>query len=457
MPFAAKCQAEDSLYIKSLFHWKAPQMTRTIAHKNAYNEIWGYAQDGREYAIIGSTRGTHIFDVTEPENSSEVAFIMGRDTGSAIVHRDYHDYKGYLYAISDEGNSSLQIIDLSGLPNSVNVVYDGTDIFTHAHNIFIDTLHGKLYQAGGRININTGNHLSVYDLSDPERPERIIDLRRQSVFWQDNVGYVHDLFVRDNIAYVNDQNAAHIIDFSVTTNPQLLGTISNYPHKGYNHSGWLSDDGSLYAMADETHGTKTKVFDVSDFGNIEFMDTVGARGDFKSLPHNVIFRQNILFIANYVDGLYIYDFEDPKSPKFLGFYDMSFEPHTFGYRGNWGVYPFLPSGNILVSDMQEGLFVLKADSVKYRERSVPSIVSDKNIHVSPNPSTGNISLRSLAFQSKTYAIRLFDLNGKLIYTSTLGFSPYSSVNLQLNGLSPGMYLLDISDESYTQREKLIIR
>ena len=63
---------------------------------NAYNEVWGYARDGKEYAIIGSTMGTHIFDVTDAVNSHEVVFIPGRVQGPSLIHRDFHDYDQYL-------------------------------------------------------------------------------------------------------------------------------------------------------------------------------------------------------------------------------------------------------------------------------------------------------------------------------------------------------------------------
>ena len=60
--------------------------------------------------------------------------------GGGVIHRDYHDFSGYLYIVCDEGSSStLQIIDITNLPNSVNTVYDSDILFTRAHNIFIDT------------------------------------------------------------------------------------------------------------------------------------------------------------------------------------------------------------------------------------------------------------------------------------------------------------------------------
>ena len=40
----------------------------TGSDQRAYNDIWGYAADGREYAIVGSAAYVHFFDVTEPQN-----------------------------------------------------------------------------------------------------------------------------------------------------------------------------------------------------------------------------------------------------------------------------------------------------------------------------------------------------------------------------------------------------
>ena len=101
-----------------------------------YNEVWGFVQNGHEFAVIGSTQGTHIFDVTDPVNSYLVASINGASTSPSVVHRDFHTYNGYLYAVADEMNSNtLQIIDIGDLPNSTSVVYDTNDMITR-HIIF---------------------------------------------------------------------------------------------------------------------------------------------------------------------------------------------------------------------------------------------------------------------------------------------------------------------------------
>lgn len=70
--------------------------------------------------MIGSTAGTYILDVTDPTNPIETDYIPHRQT-DAIWH-EYKTFGNYLYIISDDGgNNSLQIADLSTLPDSAHV------------------------------------------------------------------------------------------------------------------------------------------------------------------------------------------------------------------------------------------------------------------------------------------------------------------------------------------------
>ena len=97
--------AQSQLNTTLLFHWMDSTIIGTSLYNNAYNEVWGMVYNNKEFAVIGSTDGTHIFDVTNPSASTQVAYIPGADQGSAIVHRDYHDLDGYLYIVCDEGSS----------------------------------------------------------------------------------------------------------------------------------------------------------------------------------------------------------------------------------------------------------------------------------------------------------------------------------------------------------------
>ena len=90
---SAKAQQTGTL----LYNWQDTTLIPSWQYDNTYNEIWGVQINGVEIAIIGSTAGTHFFDVTDPLTASQVDSVAGAYTGSDVVHRDYHDYNGYLY------------------------------------------------------------------------------------------------------------------------------------------------------------------------------------------------------------------------------------------------------------------------------------------------------------------------------------------------------------------------
>ena len=241
-----------------LYNWQDSTLVASTAHNNTYNECWGVEINGSEIAVIGSTAGTHFFDITDPYNSAEVAFVEGAYTGSGVVHRDYHDFSGYLYIVCDEGSSStLQIVDITNLPNSVNTVYDSNALFTKSHNIYIDTSTAKMYSCG------TNNTMQVYSLHSPQDPILIHSYNT----------YVHDAYIINDTAYLNcGGNGLIIEDFTMVNTigdqPTQLASFTSYPDVGYNHSGWLNENKTIYAMFDENHGYDVKLLDVSDLNNI---------------------------------------------------------------------------------------------------------------------------------------------------------------------------------------------
>ena len=112
LPFLLMAQPQEATLLGT---WDDETLVGSTWYDNTYNEIWGVAVNGKEYAILGSTAGTHFIDVTNPQQPYEAFFVEGAATGGQIIHRDYHDYKGYLYAACDEGPSTLQIIDITQL------------------------------------------------------------------------------------------------------------------------------------------------------------------------------------------------------------------------------------------------------------------------------------------------------------------------------------------------------
>lgn len=351
--FFASAQ-DSSPNLELAFQWQDESLPGSTAFDNVYNEIWGFVANEREFAVIGSTMGTHIFDVTEPETADQVAFIEGAVTGPIIIHRDFHDYNGFLYIVADEGGgSTLQIVDVSQLPESFEVVYDSNELLVRSHNIFIDTATARLYSCGGST-LGSNGRLLMASLDDPANPVLIENYL--NTVW----GYVHDAYVRNDTAWLNAEDALYVVDFSDAANPEILGSFTDYPGLGYNHSGWLSADGLTYAMCDETHGTPVFLLDVSDLTDIQIASTVQAPSPLaNSIAHNVMLKGRYMFVSYYYDGLQIYNITSPIVPCEAGYYDTSTQPFDNSYRGNWGLYCYLPSGLILASDMQEGLFVFR--------------------------------------------------------------------------------------------------
>jgi len=338
-----------------LYNWDDTSIPSSVY--NSYNETWGVVANDHEFAIIGSTAGTHFIDLTDMNNPQELpnAFVAPSNSTTGVVHRDYHDYQCYLYAICQQGHT-FQIIDYSDLPNSTTVVHDSNVLLRSAHNLFIDTANAVLYAIrGNNPSIGTKN-LVVFSLADPANPT-MIDWYN-SIQGQ-TIGSAHDIYVRDAIAYINcGGNGFVVANFSDPANPTLLGTMTSYPQQGYNHSGWLSEDGNYYYLADETHGRDLKVVDVSDFTDIHVVGLFNAGNNSStSIPHNLLVRGNFLYVAYYYDGIQVYDLTDPTTPVRHAFYDTYPGPDAQSFRGAWGAFPFLPSGNIVVADMQKGLHV----------------------------------------------------------------------------------------------------
>jgi hypothetical protein len=80
--------------------------------------------------------------------------------------------------------------------------------------------------------------------------------------------------------------------------------------------------------------------------------------------HNAFVQGNYLFIAYYTDGLRILDISDPSIPIEVGFYQTYQGSTSVMFAGAWGVYPYYPSGKLVVSDMNTGLYALTFDRKK---------------------------------------------------------------------------------------------
>jgi choice-of-anchor B domain-containing protein len=305
------------------------------------NDVWGYVDaQGREYALVGTREGVSIVSLTDPAQPAELFYLPGIET----AWRDLKTHNSFAY-VSNEGGDGIRIIDLTYLPDSVSYKDTILNGVKTAHNVYID--EGYLYVPGTN-NFNGG--FAIFDLNpDPWNP---VFRSAYDDF------YVHDVYVRNDLAYSAEitKGQLRIIDVSDKSNPQPLGD-AQYPD-AFTHNTWLNDAGDVCYTTDEYGAGYLMAWDVADPGDIQLLDRIrSSLSDEEAIPHNVHVLNDFLVTSYYRDGLHIVDANRPGNLVEVGYYDSS--PLVGdGFNGAWGAYPFLPSGLVLVTDIEEGLFVL---------------------------------------------------------------------------------------------------
>jgi len=331
-------------------------------HGANLNDVWGYVDElGNEYAIVGTSKGTSIVDVTIPTNPIEVFWLPGSES----IWRDPCVYGNYAY-VTTEAEDGLLIIDLTPLPQSTNLtttLYTGptASSWQSAHTCFIDE-NGFAFIFGA--NRGNGGAIILDVQTNPMNPIEV------GVF--DN-WYIHDGFARNDTLY-----AAHIydgffslVDVSDKANPLLLGT--KITPSSFTHNIWPSANGSYVYTTDEVTGAFIGVFDISDPTNIFEVDRTQNSPGMGVVPHNTHVKGDYLITSYYSDGVVIHDITNADNVIKIGQYD-TYPGQTISYDGCWGVYPYLPSGTILAADITEGLFILGPN---YQKASyLEGIVSD---------------------------------------------------------------------------------
>jgi len=384
---------------------------RPIAHLElgTCNDVWGYtAPDGHEFALVGHRTGTYIFDVsTNPHDPIEVGFIPG----TISSWRDLKTHGYYCYVVNESGGG----MDIISLENPFNPYKVGsyTSSTATAHNMFIADGYAYLVgSAGASAQTNSWQGIIILELSDPENPT---ELGR----WEET--YIHDIYVKNDTAYACDiyNGSLAIIDVSDKTNPTTM-LVHNYSNYGC-HAVWVTDDSKYAVTGDEESGGYVYIFDIQDFDNINMVATWypdEPEVQNKSV-HNVLIKDDLLYVSYYVYGTRIVDISDPYNPTEVGFYDWY--PGQNGlYNGNWGVYPFTENGLIYSTDYSgNGLFVMSypfMGEIEFEE--LPD--TENNV----GPITLSVSIDESSDYSVDYSTLMlyWGLNGTITDSTTLTMS-----------------------------------
>lgn len=379
------------------------------------NDIWGHVDlnTGDEYAIIGLRNGIAVVNVTDPTNPKEVGTVAGANS----VWRDikvyqYYDnefglWRAYAYATIDSAPDNITIINLNNLPHSVSLVKKSNVVST-AHNIYITNVdHTFNIALSGLIpsmqltgTNKNGGAFTNYSLTDPENITPVATLARGQ-------GYTHDgasLVINDArkaTACPNSDTCTIFADFNEKefklwniSDPKNVSLVSVGEYTDvassdqYVHSGWPSEDKQYLFVHDEFDekdagiNSTVRVFSIADIANPQH---VGQwTGPTRAIDHNGFVRGNRYYLSNYERGFSVLDISDPINPTKIGFFDTYTPSNNAAYNGGWGAYPFLPSGNILVSDIGSGLYILQNKTLSSAQGSISFTVPKINVEQGNN-------------------------------------------------------------------------
>jgi choice-of-anchor B domain-containing protein len=342
--------------------------------------------DNREYAILGHRNGTAIYDVTAPG----APMLVGNVPGNSSLWREVKAYqffdanigrhRAYAYATTEAPGGGLQIIDLTNLPASVTLANTLTE-FSTSHTLYISNvdyatnaaLPGAtpyLFIAGANL---AGGAFRIYDLANPTQPTLVTAPPA-------GTGYMHDstsMLITDNrtTQCANAHNPCQVlVDFNENTvdlwdvtdkaAPVRLSSTT-YPTAAYVHSGWPTADNRFIVVHDELdelrRGLNTHIYTL-DIADLRAPGIVTSyTGGVTATDHNGYTIGDRYYVSHYKRGLVIFDITNPRALTEVGSFDTYLSPsaNSAGTDGAWGVYPFLPSGTLLVSDIENGMFLLR--------------------------------------------------------------------------------------------------
>ena len=317
------------------------------------SDIWGWynPNNGYEYALVGLNDGFSCVDVTNPTNPTEMFYISSKNS----TWRDVKTWNNYAY-VTTEADTGLLIVDLNDMTgqthwyvtNFTNPVNGSSTEFTSAHNLYIDENGiAYIFGAGSNSGSNPSDGVIFLDVeSNPTNPHYLGE-------WDNH--YIHDGMTRGDTLYAGCINIGelYIIDVSDKNNPIILGhrpTPSNF-----SHNIWVSDDGNYVFTTDEKSNAFIGSYDITNLSNIIEIDRIQSNPGSNSVPHNTHVDGNFLITSWYRDGTVVHDITYPDNIIQVAYFDSYIGggnngPNN-GFDGCWGTYPYLPSGNIISSDI----------------------------------------------------------------------------------------------------------
>ena len=344
---------------------------------NSANDNWGWTdpETEKEYVLLGLDDGTAFIDISNPENPIFLGKLPTASTTSPW--RDVKVFKNHAFIVSEAQNHGLQVFDLTKLRSVKNFeIFDASAIledFGNAHNIWINEASSFAYVLGS--NLYAGGPVFI-DISDPKNPKILGGYSRER--------YTHDAHVVNYIgpdpefqgkeiffgsnSDGGENNRIVILDVTDKLNPSKISTV-DYSGPGYTHQGFLTEDHRYFFLGDELDElqfglkTQTRIFDFSSLKEPKLHFKYFS--NFDAIDHNGYIVGEHFFLANYSAGLRVIDISEVQNKTIFekGFFDTYPSDNNPKFNGVWSIYPFFESGVIAISDIDSGLFLVKASAI----------------------------------------------------------------------------------------------
>lgn len=425
----------------------------TLANTNGTPEgsdIWGWTdpQTGKEYAIAAMTNSTAFVDISDPLNPN---FLGRLNTNAGNNYwRDVKVYNNYAFIVADNvGNHGMQVFDLTKLRTAdSSTLHTADKIYsdvTSCHNIFINEDTGIAYLVDCK---NTGRGVHFVNISDPLNPVNLGNYNNEGVTHDTQVVVYKGPDTRytdKEILIGSNETKVVILDVTDKNDVKKISSV-NYPQLRYTHQGWFTEDQSHFILGDEDDeqhfgmNTRTLVFDFSDLQQPQLTSTYS--GASSAIDHNGYVKGNLFFMANYRAGLRVFDITNisatTNSMTEIGFFDTYPANNGTGFNGAWSVYPYFASGNIIINDIERGLFVVR----KSGTLNINSVIKNAAFSIFPNPVKSNTTI-STSNNISIKNIKIFSILGQKVFEINNIYQ--KKYVLETSRFKKGVYLIKIND------------
>jgi choice-of-anchor B domain-containing protein len=407
------------------------------------SSCWGWTDplNGKEYAIMGCTTHTAFVDITVPSAPIYLGKLNSHNDVSSIW-REMKVYNNYAYIVSEANGHGMQIFDLTRLRNVTSpqifiadARYSG---FGNCHTITINEATGFAYCNGTSFFQGGANVLNIQNPLNPVfvlgYPDEDYTHDSQAVIYN---GPDPDYQGKEIFIGANETKVV-IVDVTDKANPILISNFL-YSNTGYTHQGWFTPDQKYWILGDEIDeldfgfNSRSIIIDMTD------LDNPVLKGEYfgptAAIDHNGYCKGNDFYLANYTAGLRIMNTTSitaTNTMNEIGFFDTYPENNNAQFKGAWSTYPYFPSGSIIISDINRGLFVLRKNASLSNEEFLNS-----NYTIYPNPAKTFFSIDSnIVIES----ITIYDSLGKTIKKLQ------SAQNYDVSDLEKGLYFVRINND-----------